>query len=239
LAGSGARGYSGDDDGSDALLATFRLGSYNDLLPRINSGLVIDPTGTIIYVADSWNGVVRKITLSAPVSSFTFPSRATVSRVAGTPGVFADCGDGASPLAACFNVPSGLALDGVGNLFISDSLNHRVRTLVQATSFPYCQPGYSCACGKPVACRNATGFCPNGTVAPTPVLAGYYAVADAQGNFASRRRARRGRTAPEGVRTLCPPGSYGLAWRQTNIGACASCPANTNVSVAGSGSRSA
>ncbi|MEI6653274.1 MAG: choice-of-anchor D domain-containing protein [Verrucomicrobiota bacterium] len=78
------------------------------------SGLTTDAEGNI-YVADTLNHRIRKITAGG-----------TVATVAGT-GVagFAD-GPGAT---AQFNEPLGVVLGGDGTLFVSDSKNHRIRAI--------------------------------------------------------------------------------------------------------------
>jgi uncharacterized protein YjiK len=48
--------------------------------------------------------------------------------VAGT-GVRGFSGDGGSPLDAQFDVPSGIAVDSQGNLFIVDEGNYRIRKI--------------------------------------------------------------------------------------------------------------
>jgi kumamolisin len=72
------------------------------------SGVAVDGSGNV-YVADFNNDVVRKIT-----------SAGLVSTIAGQAGVagYLD-GPGAT---AQFNTPSGIAIDGAGNLYVTDSL---------------------------------------------------------------------------------------------------------------------
>jgi sugar lactone lactonase YvrE len=77
-------------------------------------GLVLDSQGDL-YVADSGNNRVRKV---APDGS--------ISTVAGN-GTAGFSGDGGPATAAQLAVPSGLALDANGNLYIADRLNNRIR----------------------------------------------------------------------------------------------------------------
>jgi PKD repeat protein len=74
--------------------------------------LTVDTNGNL-YVADSYNCVVRKI---APVGT-----NWVVTTLAGQPGM-QGYGDGTNS-AASFDIPYGLALDGAGNLYVSDTDN--------------------------------------------------------------------------------------------------------------------
>jgi len=79
------------------------------------SGIAVDGSGNL-YVADTGNNVIRKVTPSGVVTT-----------LAGTAGASGSTdGTGA---AARFNVPDGIALDGSGNLYIADTLNNTVRKM--------------------------------------------------------------------------------------------------------------
>ncbi|HZV34041.1 MAG TPA: hypothetical protein VFB72_05645, partial [Verrucomicrobiae bacterium] len=86
-------------------------------LARFSSplGIAIDDSG-MIYVADSGNHTIRKVTVAGVVTTF-----------AGSPGVWGT-NDG-SVGAALFNGPVGIALDSHTNLFVSDSNNHTIRKI--------------------------------------------------------------------------------------------------------------
>lgn len=82
-------------------------------------GIVIDTSGNL-FVGDSDNHVIRKIVISTGL----------VTTVAGSGNAaFAD-GIGA---AASFRYPSKLTIDTSGNLFVTDSNNHRIRKIVIST----------------------------------------------------------------------------------------------------------
>jgi len=66
------------------------------------------------YVADAGNHAIRKVTSTGVVSTF-----------AGSPGN-AGSNDGAAATAR-FNYPTGVAVDGAGNLYVADSGNHTIR----------------------------------------------------------------------------------------------------------------
>ena len=81
-------------------------------------GIRVDASGNV-FVADSLNRTIRKITPAGQVS--TFAGLATVSGSAD--------GSGAS---ARFAYPYGLAIDGVGNLYVADMHNSQIRKISPA-----------------------------------------------------------------------------------------------------------
>jgi len=102
IAGNGIYNYSGD--GGPAKSA--QIGSP--------SGIAFDSQGNL-FVADTANGIVRKISASGTVTTF-----------AGD-GLFQDGGDGGPATSAHFINPTGIAVDSQGNVFIGDQNAYRVR----------------------------------------------------------------------------------------------------------------
>jgi hypothetical protein len=78
-------------------------------------GVATDPAGNV-YVADTWNHTIRKITPAGVVT--------TLAGLAGNFGA----ADGTNSKAR-FNRPTGLAVDSATNLFVADSLNHTIRKI--------------------------------------------------------------------------------------------------------------
>ena len=76
------------------------------------AGIVIDPASRNIYIVDENNNAIRVIS----------PLGQSTTLAGGTKG-FAD-GKGA---LAKFNAPTGIAIDGSGNLYVADANNHRIR----------------------------------------------------------------------------------------------------------------
>jgi len=110
VAGTGAFGYSGDGGPATAAQIT------------IPSGLAVDRSGNL-YILDTENNRVRKVTPDGIITTF-----------AGT-GVPGFSGDGGPAVSAQLGItdhihginPTGLAIDGAGNLYIADDGNVRVR----------------------------------------------------------------------------------------------------------------
>jgi uncharacterized protein (TIGR03437 family) len=122
VAGTGVQGLSGD--GGPATSAQFWfLGS-----------LVTDTAGNL-FIADSGSNRVRKVS-----------SGGTITTVAGN-GSGSYSGDGGPAVNAQLGEPEGLALDGAGNLFIGDYVNHRIRRVdsrgIITTVAGSGNPGYS------------------------------------------------------------------------------------------------
>ncbi len=102
VAGTGSYGFSGD--GAAATAATLAN----------PAGVALDGSGNL-YIADSQNHRIRKVATNGVITT-----------VAGT-GTAGYGGDGTAATAANLNNPVGVAVDGLGNLYIADALNHRIR----------------------------------------------------------------------------------------------------------------
>jgi uncharacterized repeat protein (TIGR01451 family) len=84
-------------------------------------GVAVDVSGNL-YIADSSNNRVRKVAAATRV----------ITTVAGN-GSFTYSGDGGPATSASLREPYGVAVDGSGNLYISDTRNHAVRKVAAAT----------------------------------------------------------------------------------------------------------
>lgn len=159
VAGTGDEGYSGD--GGPATAARLRH----------PSAVGVDAAGNV-YLADSWNNRVRRITADGIIAT-----------VAGT-GTWGFSGDGGPATSAEIGVADGMAVDGTGNVYIAFSENHRVRK-IDATGII-----------STIAGTGAAGFSGDGGLASAAKLRGPASlVSDAAGNVyiadSGNRRVRK------------------------------------------------
>ena len=104
---AGTAGFPGSADGTGAAA---RFG--------FPAGVAVDGSGNV-YVADTGNSTVRKVTPAGVVST-----------LAGTAGSYGSAdGTGA---AARFNLPIGVAVDGSGNVYVADTYNDTLRKVTPA-----------------------------------------------------------------------------------------------------------
>lgn len=101
----GVNGISGSDDGMAA------MASFSN-----PEGIAVDSEGTV-YVSDSGNQKIRKIDTNGVVSTF-----------AGSGSMGSADGIGS---ASSFWNPEQIAVDGSGNLYVADSINHKIRKITK------------------------------------------------------------------------------------------------------------
>ena len=133
IAGNGVSGYSGDHG----------LGINAELDGPID--VAIDHHGNV-YIADANNNCIRKVT---PTD--------TIITIAGT-GIAGYNGDGISATSAQLNLPYGVTVDSIGNIYIADGQNHRIRKVDTAGII------------HTIAGTGVAGFSPDGSRADTAKL---------------------------------------------------------------------
>ena len=104
LAGNGIPGYKDDGTGSNA--------QFNR-----PTGIAVDSKGNI-YVADTGNHVIRKISSTGAVTLF-----------AGTANVSGSANMVSTSDKATFNAPMGVAIDSLDNVYVADTLNSVIRKI--------------------------------------------------------------------------------------------------------------
>jgi len=109
VAGNGVQGFAGDN----GLATAAELDSP--------AGLAVDAAGDL-FIADSHNQRVREVATSTGI----------ILTIAGT-GTAGFSGDGGLATAARLDLPTALALDSAGDVYVADSENHRVRRIAAAT----------------------------------------------------------------------------------------------------------
>jgi uncharacterized protein (TIGR03437 family) len=103
VAGTGIQGFSGD--GGPATSA------------QLNVPASVMFSGGNLYIADSSNQRIRQVS-----------SNGTITTIAGN-GVAGFSGDGGPATSASLRTPLGMAMDGLGNLYVADGDNHRIRRI--------------------------------------------------------------------------------------------------------------
>ncbi len=107
VAGTGERGYGGDNGSPTSALLDTPLGVFAD-------------TSGDIFIADTDNAAIREVVAASLL----------IQTVAGTPTTAGFSGDGGQSTSAELNSPSGVFGNSAGNLFVADTDNQRIRQLV-------------------------------------------------------------------------------------------------------------
>ena len=108
VAGNGKYSYSGDS------------GQATSAQLNTPQAVAADSSGNL-YIADTANNAVRKVTAAGVIST-----------IAGN-GTAGSAGDGSAATSAQLNSPQGIAVDANGNVYISDTQNARVRKISNGT----------------------------------------------------------------------------------------------------------
>ncbi len=154
------------------------------------SGLALDASGDL-FISDSGFDVVRKVS-----------PKGIITTVAGT-GTYGYSGDGGPAVQARLSSPTGLVIDGPGNLFIADSNNSCVRKVaVDGTITTFAGTGFSGSSGDNGPALNAQLGYPRGVALDS---SGNLLIADSD-NYRIRKVSTNGT-----ITTLAGNGTYGLS----------------------------
>jgi hypothetical protein len=77
-----------------------------------------------IFISDSFNHRIRRVTVSTGI----------ITTIAGT-GTASYSGDNGPATSATLYYPGGVAFDSLGNVYIADSSNNRIRKVTASTGF--------------------------------------------------------------------------------------------------------
>src|SRR5271157_2796714 len=161
VAGTGTAGFSGE--GGPATSA--QLNGPTDVF--------VDGSGNI-FIADANNNVIREIVAAT----------GNIKTVAGIPGFAAYNGDGILATTAELNGPTGVTVDGSGNIFIAEINGCRIREVVASTDKIQTVAGTTGAGTPGPAPTGNCGYNGNGIAANTAKLNGPSAVVlDSTGNL--------------------------------------------------------
>ena len=148
-------------------------------------GITADASGNL-YIADFWNHRIRKMTPEGVVTTLAGSGDEACSDGRGT--------------AAKFRNPHGIVADALGNLYVTDSGNHRIRKITPS--------------GVVTTLAGSAGGYIDGTGSTAKFCNPYGIAIDAAGNLyvADRSNNRIRKVTPAGeVTTLASSGDYGYA----------------------------
>jgi len=203
IAGTGIEGYGGD--GAAATAASLDT----------PTGVAVDSTGNV-YIADSHNHRIRKV------------SGGAITTIAGT-GTPGYSGDGAAAAAAQLSLPSAVAVDSSGNIYVADTNNQRIRKITGTTIATIAGDGEQLYAGDGAAATSAVLDSPTGVAV------------DASGNvYIADRHNQRVRMVATGgaISTIAGSGAASFAGSFAGDGASATAATlarPSDVSVDGAG----
>ena len=176
---------------------------------RLNVPMAVAVFGNNVYIADSANNRVRVIAANGTISTLAGSALAC-------PNPTSACGDGGAATQAMLNGPSGVAVDGVGNVFISDTFDNRVRevntdtlqiTTIAGTGSP-CDPFLGCGDGG--LPTNATLNQPSGLFVDTSVTPPNIYIVD-EGSFEVREIQTNPDSGLPFIETLAGNGNFAFS----------------------------
>ena len=130
----------------------------------------VDSLGNI-WVADTLDNRIRKFSVGGSITTVAGTGTACATSTNA-------CGDGGAASSAQLNGPTGVYVDGAGNLYIADYGDNRVREVTAGTQI------ISTVAGTGTACATSTSTCGDGAAASSAQLHGPAKLAmDSQGDL--------------------------------------------------------
>ena len=127
IAGTGASSYSGDNGPATSATFDYPVGvvldsAGNYFLNQFVIKLSLSNLLGNVYISDTSNQRVRKVLVSTGI----------INTIAGT-GTSSYSGDNNQATSAGLNYPYGVSLDSLGNIYIADFYNNRIRKVTVST----------------------------------------------------------------------------------------------------------
>lgn len=106
--------------------AGYRNGASTQALFNNPTGLAIDNAGQYLYVADTRNNIIRKVTIATGYVTAIAGDTTDIKR-----GLDSNIGyyNSTNPFAAKFNNPLGICVDDTGNVYVADTYNNVIRKI--------------------------------------------------------------------------------------------------------------
>jgi len=124
-------------------------------------GVAVDGAGNV-YIADANDNKIRELTPTGAISTIAGDGSPCASPTT-------SCGDGATATSAQLNFPTGVAVDGAGNVYIADQSDNKIRELTAGGTI-------GTLAGDGTACANSP-FCGDGEAGRSAELNEPYGVA--------------------------------------------------------------
>ena len=110
------------------------------------NGVAVDGAGNV-YIADTNDNKIRKLTPAGAISTIAGDGNTCASPSTTT------CGNGPTATSAQLSEPTGVALDGAGNIYIADANDHKIRKLTPSGAIStIAGDGNTCASPSTTTC---------------------------------------------------------------------------------------
>jgi len=122
---------SGISQGGVGINTGFADGAGGSALFNSPTGIAIDTAGNNLYIADTYNNVIRKVNISTGMVTTIAGDTTNLSLYSGTDSNLGYVNG--NPFAAKFNTPWGVCVDDTGNVYVADTYNNVIRKIWAST----------------------------------------------------------------------------------------------------------